>query len=121
MLQIISSITLFLIAITGVAKIEFNEFEKDFGKIREGKVINVRYEFENKGEVPLIIKEVQSSCGCTAVAYPTYPVKAGEKDFVSVKFMSEGKSGFQDKEIRIISNDPRGVIKLKLTGEVLNR
>ncbi len=120
MIPIVSYVLLFTTLLSPVkAKLEFKEYEKSFGSIKEGKIINVVYEFENRGKAPLIIKDVQSSCGCTAVAFPSYPVAAGTGDFITVKFISLGKSGVQDKEIKVISNDPRGVVKLRLTGKVL--
>lgn len=109
------------VLLTGTPQIDFAKQEQSFGKIREGRIVNVQYKFTNSGTVPLLIKEVQSSCGCTAVAYPTYPVGPNETDFITVKFISLGKNGLQDKEIRVISNATKKPVVLRLKGEVVAR
>lgn len=109
------------VLLAGTPQINFEKQEQSFGKIKEGRIVNIQYKFTNNGTVPLLIKEVQTSCGCTAVAYPTYPVGPNETDFITVKFISLGKSGLQDKEIRVISNATKNPIVLKLKGEVIAR
>ena len=61
------------------AEIKFKEKEIDFGEIESGETIDIRYEFENIGDKPLIIKNVSASCGCTSTKLEKREYQPGEK------------------------------------------
>ncbi len=59
----------------------------------------------NTGNEPLIITNVQVSCGCTTPkGWPRDPVMPGGKGELTVAFNSTGKMGAQTKPVTIISN-----------------
>jgi len=46
--------------------ITFEEDSFDFGDIYQGDKVAHTFKFENSGNQPLIITNVQTTCGCTA-------------------------------------------------------
>ena len=79
--------------------IQFEETEHDFGRIIEGETVSFLFKFKNSGKSDLIIAEVSTSCGCTVPSYPKTPIRPGENGVVKVAFNSNGKRGYQSKNI----------------------
>lgn len=77
----------------------------DFGNIEQGDVVEHTFKFTNTGTEPLIITNVQVSCGCTTPkGWPRDPVMPGGTGELTVAFNSTGKMGAQTKPVTIISN-----------------
>ena len=77
----------------------------DFGDITQGDKVETTYFFTNTGNEPLLITNVQVSCGCTTPkGWPRDPVPPGGKGELSISFNSTGKMGKQNKPLTIISN-----------------
>ena len=77
----------------------------DFGSIVQGDVVEHTFKFTNTGNEPLIITNVQVSCGCTTPkGWPRDPVMPGGSGELTVAFNSTGKMGAQTKPVIIISN-----------------
>src|SRR5687767_3051514 len=77
----------------------------DFGDITQGDKVEHTYTFTNTGNEPLIITNVQVSCGCTTPkGWPRDPIEPGGKGELSISFNSTGKMGKQNKPLTIISN-----------------
>jgi hypothetical protein len=77
----------------------------DFGSIVQGDAVEHTFRFTNTGNEPLIITNVQVSCGCTTPkGWPRDPVMPGGKGELTVGFNSAGKMGAQTKPITIVSN-----------------
>ena len=71
----------FNIAAFAQAKIEFKDKDNtiDYGKVYKDSDSGIRsFEFTNTGNQPLVIKEVQSTCGCTIPTKPKEPNYAWE-------------------------------------------
>lgn len=98
--------------------LSFAESEFDFGKIKEGDVVEHTFTFTNTGENELIITNAKGSCGCTVPYYPTEPIPAGETAEIKVSFNSKGKSGVQRKTVTITANTDPAQTVLNLTSEV---
>ncbi len=111
-------ITFFLILFISI---ELNaqefKFEKEtinYGKIAQGsKGIRV-FEFTNIGEAPLIIKKINSTCGCAVPKRPDKPIMPGEKGQISVSYDTKRMGGFS-KAITVFSNakEERKMLKIK--------
>lgn len=87
------------------AVISFEKKTHDFGDIYQGDKVEHTFAFTNTGTEPLIITNVQVSCGCTLPkAWPRDPIPPGGKGEVTIAFNSAGKSGRQNKPVTIISN-----------------
>jgi len=96
-------------------KIKFDEEIHDFGKVIEGEKVSYSFKFKNVGSSPLLISEVNASCGCTATKYPKTPIRPGKEDVIHVTFDSEKRKGFQNKSISVISNTQpnKTIIRIK--------
>jgi hypothetical protein len=105
------------------AKIEFKAKDNtiDYGTVSKGEDDGVRdFIFTNTGDAPLIISNVQSTCGCTVPTKPTAPIMPGKSDKISVKYnMNPGPIR---KTITVESNATNyegGRVALKIKGEVI--
>lgn len=77
---------------------------KNFGKIAEGKKLDVTFRFKNIGDKPLIIQKVQPSCGCTIAEQPNEPVLPGNEGMIKASFNSEGRAGVNHKTLYVYAN-----------------
>ena len=59
--------------------------------------------FTNVGDEPIIIRRIQSSCGCTVPKKPEAPIMPGEKGEIKVSYDTNRVGGFS-KSITIFSN-----------------
>lgn len=95
--------------------------EYPFGRVAQGEVIRHRFELQNTGNAPLLIRDVKPSCGCTIPEWPEDPIKPGETAEINVRFNTAGKLGKQKKAVTVYTNmDPNGMQVLYLVGEVYN-
>jgi hypothetical protein len=86
---------------------KFSESSHDFGNMKQGEKKDHTFMLSNDGKSELIIRNVRSSCGCTAVAPAKKVIAPGESAPVKVTFDSRGKRGRQSKSITVITNDPK--------------
>lgn len=87
------------------ALIYFPETQHDFGKVKEGKKVEYTFKFQNKGSESLIIKDVKTSCGCTAAVVSNSSLKPGEFGSIKVDFDTKSRQGRNSKSITVVSND----------------
>lgn|SRR5689334_4184558 len=108
---------LFLILMVGFAGAAFAQnstsgpvitFEKkthDFGDLVQGEVVEQTFKFTNTGTEPLIITNVQVTCGCTTPkGWPRDPILPGGKGEITVAFNTAGKMNKQNKTVTVVSN-----------------
>ena len=87
------------------AVISFEKKSHDFGDIFQGDKVEETFKFTNTGTEPLIITNVQVTCGCTTPkGWPRDPIMPGGKGEITVAFNSAGKSGRQNKVVTLVSN-----------------
>jgi len=98
-------------------KIVFNEESHDFGRVPQGPQLQYNFEFVNKGNAPLKIEKVQTSCGCTgATVGEKTEYQKNEEGVLKVTFNTQGREGKQEKSILVFTNDPdneKVVLKIK--------
>jgi len=104
------------------AKIEFTAKDNtiDYGVVYKDSDNGLRtFEFKNTGDAPLIITNVQSTCGCTVPSKPTEPIMPGKMGKIDVKYnMNPGPIR---KTLTVESNAVNyegGRVALKIKGEV---
>ncbi len=100
--------------------LQLRETQYDFGKVVEGKVVEHVFSFSNNGSEKLTIKEVKTSCGCTAALLSKKEIAPGEKGELKVELNTENRSGKMTRNITIISDDMKEPQKhLTITAEVM--
>jgi len=100
------------------SKFAFTKEIHKFGVISEGEILVCEFYFRNVGDANLIIKTIESSCGCTAVKWKKEPIKVGEESKITVEFDSKGRHGKQYKVLTIFANTKRKVKELKITATI---
>ena len=123
-LIILCSVVFSFAAVTAfnvVEKAEF-KFEKethDFGKIPQGKPVNVEFKFTNIGDEPLIISNIESVCGCTVPKYTSTPVLKGQSGSITVTYNAALITPFS-KGLTIKSNAKTPIKVIYIKGEVVS-
>ena len=93
--------------------------ERDFGILREGKEAKMLFKIQKTGERNLIVRKIETTCGCTAVLPGQRVLLPGKEMDLNVIFHSAGRNGKQRKVITLFCNDPRQPkIQLVVKGEV---
>ncbi len=93
--------------------------DKDFGKIKEGQVLEVNFKFKNTGTKPLVISNVRAQCGCTIPETPKEPIAPGATGVIKAAFNSSGRLGLNTKEVYMDANTDPGTSVLKFHVEVI--
>jgi len=100
-------------------KINFDTTTIDYGTIENNSDGARIFIFSNTGNAPLIIKNVQSSCGCTGPKKPKGPIAPGESSEIIVRYDTNRKGPFR-KTITITTNvNDNPILTLKIKGIVL--
>jgi hypothetical protein len=102
-------------------EITFETTSHDFGKMNEGDKVQYEFLFTNTGEAPLIISDVQASCGCTTPKWPRGVIKSGESNAITVEYNSTGRPGEFSKGIVVVSNAYPNQTTLKISGVVFKK
>lgn len=98
--------------------LHFEASEFDFGKIKQGDVVNHEFTFVNNGSEPVIIERIKTACGCTVGDYKKEPILPGESSIITAKFNSKGKSGKQRKTLSVFTNISEEPLALFISGEI---
>lgn len=105
--------------IENMTEIKFERTVLDFKSVESGEVVQGSFVFTNEGKYPLVIYEVNTSCGCTVADYPRGEIAPGEKGMISVKYDSEGSAGMRiSKEVTVNANTTPAKTKLKIVADV---
>jgi len=100
-------------------KIVFPTDTKNFGKIKQGTESSYEFVFRNDGDARLTIRNVETSCGCTAALVSDKTVEPGKSGKIKVVFNSLGYAGEVTKYIFVDSDDPATPrAQLKITAAV---
>ncbi|MBS1680717.1 MAG: DUF1573 domain-containing protein [Bacteroidetes bacterium] len=106
---------------TGPA-IAWEETTFDFGDITQGEKKEHIYKFSNSGTEPLVITNVEVTCGCTTPkGWPRDPINPGGKGEVTIRFDSTHKIGRQTKVAVIVSNATGGNSQITFVANVLEK
>ncbi len=99
-------------------KFKFNEEVHSFGKVPQGKPVTTDFTFTNIGEEPLILANVQPTCGCTIADYTKTPVLKNQQGSIKITYNAANIGAFS-KTIVVTSNAETPNKNLIITGEVL--
>ena len=80
----------------------------ELGKVKRGEVKEFQFDFVNKGKEDVEIEFI-SSCDCTTLDYPSWPIAPGEKGSIKVIFDSTEKTESEtvDIDIDLVNKDPK--------------
>jgi hypothetical protein len=98
-------------------EIIFNEVDHNFGTLKYQGNGTFEFIFKNTGKAPLIIKTVQTSCGCTTPDWTKEPVPPKGKGKVIATFDTQRVGPFV-KTIKVYANAKNSPIELTIRGEV---
>ncbi len=85
--------------------IKFNKMEHDFGSIPQGTPVTTEFEVTNTGKAPLIISNVNVTCGCTTPFFTKDPIMPGKKGLIKATFNAAAAGAFT-KGITVVTNVP---------------
>lgn len=98
-------------------EITFDSTRYNFGTIDYAVKGEFLFGFTNTGNQPLIIAQVQGSCGCIVTTWPTEPILPGKRNVIKVKYDTK-RVGPMTKTVTVSSNvpkDPQVVLTLRGT------
>ncbi len=87
-----------------------------FGQVKSGKVLKHFFVLRNVSKNTLAIKDVSTSCGCTASKADKKSLAPGESTTIEVKFDTKKYSGHVKQFVYVQTDDPYNPI-LKFTIE----
>lgn len=124
MKQVLFTLVISMLALVAAAqpKMEFKKLEHDFGVFKEDAgVAKVDFEFTNAGTAPLLLNNVNASCGCTTPTWTKEPVLPGKTGKISVAYDPRNRPGSFKKSISVYSNSNPSVVVLYISGNVSPR
>jgi hypothetical protein len=101
------------------ARLYFEKNAFDFGELKQGESATHTFTFKNIGDAPLILSNVQATCGCTVPKWNKEPIAPGKTGEITVTFNSTGKMGRQNKVVTIYSNASNAQERVMMVGNVL--
>ncbi|MBK7650590.1 MAG: DUF1573 domain-containing protein [Flammeovirgaceae bacterium] len=102
---------------TDMAAFAWDSTSHDFGKIKQGTPVTHEFKFTNTGKAPLVITNVQASCGCTTPDWSKEPVMPGGQGFIKATFNAASPGAF-NKTVTVTANIETGFVQLTIRGEV---
>jgi hypothetical protein len=84
--------------------IEWEDTLSNFGTVKEGDSVFVKFRFKNSGDKALFVSAVHSSCGCAAVSYSQDAVLPGKKGEVTARFKNKYQPGPVHQTIIVTTN-----------------
>jgi hypothetical protein len=97
--------------------IQFDSMVHDYGTIAKGSDGSCEFAFRNTGKTPLVLNNVQASCGCTVPEWTREPVQPGKTGVIKVKYNTMIVSAF-NKSITVSSNAKNSIVVLSIKGTV---
>jgi hypothetical protein len=111
-----------LFAIATFAQKPIITFEKDshdFGEIQEANgTVTYVFNYQNTGTTPLVLHNVQASCGCTTPEWSRTPILPNKSGSIKVTFDPANRPGQFNKTITVQTNGEPTVKQLRIMGNV---
>ena len=107
---------------TAQSALRFAESQHDFGTINEdGGIVSNTFRFTNVADVPVVVIDVASSCGCTKAEFSRKPVQAGADGEIIVRFdPMDYPAGAFSRKVTVSTSQGRAET-LTVTGRVKPR
>lgn len=94
--------------------------EGDLGYIKEANgPVQYIFKLTNTGNAPLVIYDVEPTCGCVAADYPKQPIAPGDTVDIRVIFDPTGHRGAFTKDVKVRTNGKKRRTTLQIIGSVI--
>ena len=90
-------------------KMEIEDPERHYYPILRGSELSTEYKFYNRGNEPLIIYDVQASCGCIEIDYPSTSIGKDDFGFITLDYDSAKNIGYVEFYITIVANTEKDI------------
>ncbi len=100
------------------AVLQWEATEHSFGEIKQGAPVSASFSFTNTSNVPLRIKEVKGSCGCTVTTYTKEAIAPGARGQVTATYNAAHPGAFR-KTVSVTVNTQAEAMVLTLLGTVI--
>lgn len=103
---------------TNQTEIKVNKTPLSLGSFDWRQEQSGTFVLENIGNTPLVIEDVNTSCGCTSVNYSKKPVSSGDSVQLIVTYKAEQPEHF-NKAVTVYCNAKTSPIILQITGNAI--
>ena len=100
--------------------LKFEKETHDFGKVAQGVPASYEFKFKNTGTEPVVISNVQASCGCTTPEWTKTPVLPGKSGSIKASYNAAAMGAF-NKSITVTSNGTNATQVLYIKGTVVDK
>ena len=101
------------------AQLVFEPSSHDFGTVREvDGPVSYTFTGVNRGDEPVVLLDVVTSCGCTVPEFSRKPVLPGAAIRITVTYDPANRPGMFSKELAVYSSDRRKIATLTVSGKV---
>lgn len=90
-------------------KMEIINPERHYYPILRGSELTAAYKFYNRGNEPLIIYDVQASCGCIEVDFPETSIGKDDFGFITIDYDSAKNIGYVEFYVTIVANTEKDI------------
>jgi Protein of unknown function (DUF1573) len=108
-MKFVTTILVLTLGLSGAARaqLKWQTRKLDFNLGPSDTRVVAVFPFTNTGKKPIKFKEIKPSCGCTSATQDKDVYAPGESGKITAIFEIDGRTGIQQKEIYVASNDPK--------------
>ena len=87
------------------ADVDIIDMHRHYYPVIQGEILPIRYEIDNLGDVPLVVQEIQTSCGCL-IPYDDLPIMVlpGKTNTIRLGYNSIKNTGHVQHQIYLYGN-----------------
>jgi len=100
--------------------LQFEKQTHEFGEVPQGTPVTYEFKFKNTGNAPIVISNVQASCGCTTPAWTNTPVAPGKTGSIKAQYNAAAMGAF-NKSITVTSNATNNSEVVFIKGTVVDK
>ena len=97
-------------------KVAIDKTSISLGRFNWQKEQKVTFTLKNTGNKPLVVQDINTSCGCTSVSYSKEPVQPGRELNLEVTYKAEHPEHF-NKTLTVYCNTESSPLILKIMGD----
>lgn len=90
-----------------VPKLVFDSEIHNFGKVKQGAIVEHTFKFKNEGDSNLLIYTVKATCGCIKTELSISTIEPRGEGSIKVIWKAPKKLGTTSEIIYVVSNDPK--------------